>query len=90
MTRGVAAMSRKPLKPSKTDSSLSDRDKKSEQMIAALKYLTEECRTSDLTEFAGIIEEAFDRCVRAYVAGQRETLAGRAGKDIGDPEQTLN
>lgn len=56
---------------------LSEHDKLTEQVIAALKYLTDECARSGLKEYGEIVEDAFERSVKLYVAAHRGELGER-------------
>lgn len=72
------------------ESQLTEREKLSEQVIAALKYLADECRRTELTNFAGIVEDAFDKCLQLYIAEQREGLAEKLVDDVPLPDKPLN
>lgn len=60
---------------------LSQRDQLSEKVIAALKYLSDECQLAGLSDMGTIVEDALERCLKQYVATKREGTAAAVGRD---------
>ena len=77
-------------KCNKSEAILSERDKLTEQVIAALKYLADQCRKTGLTEYGDVVEDALDRCLKQYVDDQRNALARKIGDDETDACPSLN
>jgi hypothetical protein len=72
------------------ESTLSEHDKLAEQVIAALRFLADECRRAGLPEYGEIVSDGFDRCLNLYVSQQRASLAERISASDDNPKSGLN
>ncbi len=69
---------------------LSQRDRQTEQVIAALKFLSAQCEREGLIECGEFVGDALTNCLKHYVAEKRSALDRELDKDCSDDCPPLN